>query len=446
MTIVCGTDFSERSLRAETAAARLAARMHVPLHLVHAMDLPQHARSEEMRETSIKWAQTLLLHQAEQLRRLGAEVSGHVKLGVPDEALLEAAREFSAKLVVVAALGQRETSKWQLGSHADRLAQAAHVPVLVVRDPDAFEAWVDENRPLSIVLGGDHSQTSSEAARWIKDLCQWGPCTLTVVHLYWPPEQFQRLGLRGVRSYVDSDPEVTQILEREFAQGLADLPKSLKTKFRFDPHLGRVGDRLAKIAEQEKADILVVGSHPRNVLGRLWEGSVSRDALRQAKVSVVCVPTLSERRAAEVPRMRSVLVATDFSDTANSAVPLAYSIVCYGGDVHLLHVAKGGASSSIEPSDLLESSSSGHPEERAALLALIPPDASQQGKHSNAHVVASNDPARAIAQVAERLGVDAICLGTHGRTGLQKVLLGSVAQGVLGCTQRPLLFAHAARV
>ncbi|HEX2879376.1 MAG TPA: universal stress protein, partial [Polyangiaceae bacterium] len=215
---------------------------------------------------------------------------------------------------------------------------------------------------------------------------------------------------------------------------------------RFDPHLGRVGDRLAKIAEQEKADILVVGSHPRNALGRLWEGSVSRDTLRQAKVSVVCVPTLSERRTAAIPRMRSVLVATDFSDTANSAVPFAYSIVCYGGDVHLLHVVKGGVGASIEPSDLLESSSSGHPEERAALLALIPPDAIQQGKHSNAHIVASNDPAIAIAQVAERLGVDAICLGTHGRTGLPKALLGSVAQGLLGHTRRPLFFTHAAKV
>jgi nucleotide-binding universal stress UspA family protein len=419
--------------------------MKVPLHLVHAVDLPQQGRSEELKQASVKWAQTLLLHEADQLRRLGVEVVGHVKVGVPDEALLEVARELSAKLVVVAALGKREESKWQLGSHADRLAQTAHVPVLVVRNPDAFDAWVDEQRPLSIVLGGDRSRTGVDAARWIGQLSELGRCTLTVVHLYWPPEQFQRLGLGGVRSYVDPDPEVTKALEREFAQSLSELPSSVPTKFRFEPHLGRIGDRLAKIAADEKADILVVGSHARNTLSRLWEGSVSRDTLKQATVSVVCVPSASEYRGSEIPRMRSVLVATDFSDTANGAIPLAYSIVSQGGVVHLLHVAKGGPSDPIEPSDLLEKRSSGHPEERAALLALIPAEAVEQGKRSNAHVVEAQEPATAIAQVAERLGVDAVCLGTHGRTGLQKAMLGSVAQGVLKHTRRPVLFAQAAK-
>jgi nucleotide-binding universal stress UspA family protein len=445
MTLVCGTDFSERSMRAETAAARLAARMNVPLHLVHAVDLPQRAQSEPLREASTQWAQTLLLHEADQLRRLGAEVVAHVKLGVPDEALLEAARETSAKLIVVAALGQREDSKWQLGSHADRLAQSARVPVLVVRDPDAFDAWVDEKRPLSILLGGDRSRTSTEAARWIGELAKWGPCTVTLVHLYWPPEQFHRLGLGGARSYVDADPEVTKTLEREFAQAFAGIPGSVNTKFRFEPHLGRVGDRLAKIAALENADILVVGSHPRNTLGRLWEGSVSRDALRNATVSVVCVPSLADHRSVEIPRLRSVLVATDFSDTANSAIPLAYSMVCQGGVVHLLHVAKGGPGDAFEPNDLLQQSASSHPEERAALLALMPPEAIEQNKRSNAHVVEAQDASVAIAQVAERLGVDAICLGTHGRTGVSKALLGSVAQGVLKGTHRPVLFTHAVK-
>lgn len=445
MSIVCGTDFSERSVRAEMVAARLAMRMKVPLHLVHVVAVPEHASSEELRGASIKWAQTLLLHQTEQLHRLGADITGHVRNGAPDEVLLEAAREFSAKLIVVAALGQREADKWQLGSHAERLAQAAHVPVFVVRDPSAFKAWIDEDRPLRIVLGGDRSQTSAQAARWIADLSQFGPCALTVVHLYWPPEQFQRLGLSGVRSYVDADPEVTKTLERELAEKLQGIPTSVQTKFRIEPHMGRVGDRLATIAAEEQADVLVVGSHSRNTLGRLWEGSVSRDALKQASMSVVCVPTLVEQRSSEIPTMRSVLVATDFSEIANGAIPLAYSIVGYGGVVHLLHVVKGGSNSALEPRDLLDQSNStvAYANERKNLLELIPPAAAEQGKRSDSYVVESRDPAGAIAQVAERLGVDAICLGTHGRTGLSKALLGSVAEGVLGKTKRPMLFSRA---
>jgi len=59
------------------------------------------------------------------------------------------------------------------------------------------------------------------------------------------------------------------------------------------------------------------------------------------------------------------------------------------------------------------------------------------------HVVESDDAGRAICQAAERLGTAAICLGTHGRSGLSKAVLGSVAESVLHMTRRPLLLARA---
>jgi nucleotide-binding universal stress UspA family protein len=43
------------------------------------------------------------------------------------------------------------------------------------------------------------------------------------------------------------------------------------------------------------------------------------------------------------------------------------------------------------------------------------------------------------------LDADLICLGTHGRSGLRKALLGSVSGAVLHATQRPVLLAHAPR-
>jgi nucleotide-binding universal stress UspA family protein len=58
------------------------------------------------------------------------------------------------------------------------------------------------------------------------------------------------------------------------------------------------------------------------------------------------------------------------------------------------------------------------------------------------HVLESGDPALAICQAAERLDARVICIGTHGRTGLAKVVLGSVAQAVLGGTGRPVLLAR----
>jgi nucleotide-binding universal stress UspA family protein len=59
------------------------------------------------------------------------------------------------------------------------------------------------------------------------------------------------------------------------------------------------------------------------------------------------------------------------------------------------------------------------------------------------HVLSSRHPAQAIAQAAERLDADVICLGTHGRTGVARTLLGSEAQSVLANTHRPVLLARA---
>jgi nucleotide-binding universal stress UspA family protein len=172
---------------------------------------------------------------------------------------------------------------------------------------------------------------------------------------------------------------------------------------------------------------------------------VSRDALRQASTSVVCIPSAEEDPRVGVPPIRNVLVATDFSATGNSAVALAYGVVSPGGTVHLLHVVRGEGGDPTQPSDIFvetEAQARAHTQDRQSLLALVPADALHEGKDSRAHVVTSHDTATAIAQAAERLGADLICLGTHGRTGLRKALMGSVAEAVFEHTHRPVLFAR----
>ena len=53
--------------------------------------------------------------------------------------------------------------------------------------------------------------------------------------------------------------------------------------------------------------------------------------------------------------------------------------------------------------------------------------------------VVAGDPADAIVRMAEELEVDLIVMGTHGRTGLQHVLLGSVAEKVVRLALCPVL-------
>jgi nucleotide-binding universal stress UspA family protein len=116
-----------------------------------------------------------------------------------------------------------------------------------------------------------------------------------------------------------------------------------------------------------------------------------------------------------------------------------------GGTVHLVYVMHphelpGGEHLQGPPDRRFEARHAKHVQACAEKLrALIPAEAALHGVTTEVEVVEHRAVAEAIGQVAERLGADVICLGTHGGSGLSKALLGSVAQKVMASSKRPLL-------
>jgi nucleotide-binding universal stress UspA family protein len=148
---------------------------------------------------------------------------------------------------------------------------------------------------------------------------------------------------------------------------------------------------------------------------------------------------------AGAPEIRNVLTLTDFSELGDRAIEYAYSVLPQGGTVHLVHFIEPP----VVPNPLYAHYSPGKaptPEERSSqveeierkLRGLIPPGSSR-GIRTEVEVLESNDVAIGICELADRLNADLICMASHGRTGLVKALFGSVAQGVLTCTHRPVL-------
>jgi nucleotide-binding universal stress UspA family protein len=201
------------------------------------------------------------------------------------------------------------------------------------------------------------------------------------------------------------------------------------------------------MAREEGADLIVVGSHQYRGFERLWHTSVSRGLLHSATMSVAVVPlsTRQARAAGLAPPVRRVLVTTDFSELANHAIPHAYSFLRSGGTVHLVHVMHpselpGGEYLQGPADRRFEARHAKHVEACAEKLrALVPAEAALHGVLTEVEVVEHREVAEAIGQVAERFDADVICLGTHGRSGLSKALLGSVAQKVMTHSKRPLL-------
>jgi nucleotide-binding universal stress UspA family protein len=432
MKIVCGTDFSQHAAEAADVAAALAARLNETLALIHVMEVTRYELlSQELFEDLRDRRQARLKKEADRLRKAGGRVEEKLLQGSPSTALADFAAGSKARMIVVSSLGQIAPSRWLVGSVAERVAQTASVPTLVVRGAEAFKSW-SKVLPLNILVGYDFSASSDAALQWVAALRKIGPCRITVAFLSWPPQERGRLGMGTQASPVENPPEVQKLLERDLRKRCQAALGDAEVHIRVAVAWGRPEPQLIELAREGRADLIVVGAHQRHGLERFW--SVSREILHDAPMSVACVPAsrAADAGSERIPTIERVLVATDFSSLGNRAIPFAYSTLERGGVACLLHV--------LEPTRSARKARDANIRQiEKQLRALIPSEAEVRRIVTQVEVVEGDKPATAICQAAERFGADLICISSHGRTGLSRAILGSVAQDVMARSHRPVL-------
>lgn len=144
---------------------------------------------------------------------------------------------------------------------------------------------------------------------------------------------------------------------------------------------------------------------------------------------------------------RTFVVAYDFSPHARAALYAAVDLARrLGADLHLVHVIQRPAygyapyaGAAVPPSidmDQLRESAERSLRDAAAGIEDLP------GKLET-HVVEGIRVSDTIREVAERLGAELVVMGTHGRTGLAHVFLGSVAERTLRSAPCPVLTVQA---
>jgi nucleotide-binding universal stress UspA family protein len=442
--IVCGTDFSAAAVEAVDIAAALARRLDVKLLLVHVEEFRGLAAADPVLFEALGSKNRDELHrEAARLRKAGALIEERLLSGSVFNEIVDAAAEANARLIIVGAVGHGIARRLLVGSVAERVAETSTVPTLVVRPGSRLASWLRGEHPLKILAGYDFSATSDAALRWLNGMQEVGPCEINVVHSDWPPEVAHRIGYHGPLPLTENPEQIQNLLERDLAERVAMSLPPEKVTVTVEPGWGRPEGNLFELASRQQVDLVVVGTHQRHGLGRLRFGSVSRTVLHHAHATVAVIPPAPTLPAARLAKLARVLVATDFSDLGNSAVPYGAAVVQEGGTLRIIHV--------IEPEDApaRTGATGGEPRPRkenpklvAQLHALVPKEARERFD-LEAEILESGDVAEAIAQEAERFRADAICLGSHGRSGVAKTLLGSVAQGVMSKTRRPVFIVRA---
>ena len=442
MRIVCGTDFSIHAGKAADVAAALAGRTKTTLRLLHGVEqgsaefLPQ-ATVEDLRER----LRRRMVTEGDRLRATGVGVTESVALGRPHELLASAARSSMADLVVVSTLGQVSPGQWLGGSVAEKTAQLSPVPTLVVRDHEALLSWARGERTLRLSVGYDFSPSADAALRWVAALRRVGHCRITVTYVFWPPKETWRFGVGDDAPPTGNNLAVRTLLERDLKERCARALGKGRRRVLVIADWGPADERLIQLAKSEAADLIVVGTNQRRGLSRFWLGSVSRGVLHHAPTNVVCVPAAHEPESGEerIPAYRRVLVPTDFSRQGNRAITFAYGAASRGGEVCLIHVVPptGGLRPDRDDND----GSKGRLKQvlTARLEALIPEEARPRGIRSRVEVVEHQQADAAISQAAERFAADLICIGSRGRSGLRRKLLGSVTERLMRRSSRPVL-------
>jgi len=186
---------------------------------------------------------------------------------------------------------------------------------------------------------------------------------------------------------------------------------------------------LSEVAEEEDYDIVVIGACYPGVVGRVLIGSVGEGLMHGAVVPVVAAP----RSYAERPpkALKQIAVAWDASPEAHEALAHAQVMARQtGGEIHLLYVsppesfaAKVGDLTRPSPDRVL-----------AEGFAAVAPDIPIDGSSLEGREIAST-----ISVTCAERGVDLLVVGSRGYGMLGRVIVGSVATGLLHGAPCPVL-------
>jgi nucleotide-binding universal stress UspA family protein len=137
--------------------------------------------------------------------------------------------------------------------------------------------------------------------------------------------------------------------------------------------------------------------------------------------------------------LNSVLVAFDFSETSKHALTYGINLTRgFGGRLHVLHVADMISPTAAQ----FYPEGPGDPEAKASGLALRylrDVLAAEGAEDATAEVRVSPTPADEIVDCAKKIHADIIVVGTHGRSGIPRLLIGSVAEHVVRNAPCPVL-------
>lgn len=309
-----------------------------------------------------------------------------------------------------------------------------------------MEATASVNRRMLIPLDG--SMLAEQAVPYALALASPGS-ELVLLHVL--PGAEPVTGARG--EVVAAADEVTHGVETTVREELAALARRLVT--RQDVPVGvetAVGDpaaRILDVARDRAATMIVLASHGRGAIGRWTFGSVADRVARSSAVPVVIVRPQDAPVEAGAVGVRRLVVPLDGSPTAAQAVPVA-SALARALRLPILLVTAVDPSQAVSP--IVGYGAAFSDAVYQDLVAQLTSDARALVEQTGARLIGAGvttdwqilvgPPAAAIMDAT--VGGDLIVMTSHGRSGLSRWLIGSVAEKLVRQGPVPVMIVRAA--
>jgi nucleotide-binding universal stress UspA family protein len=265
-------------------------------------------------------------------------------------------------------------------------------------------------QPCNLLVCTDGSPASQRAVEAAFALARRWPCRIRWLQVLECNPVFASQAIASIPEWEQEARDGLQaMLSRAEAQGIeAEI-------------LVREGEAVhrAILAEVEKGqpDLIVMGRRGRAEIAGLFMGSVTARVVGLSPVTVLIVPRNSPLT------FRRLLVAIDGSPCSEAAWREAFSLSRTWVS-HLLAVSVAQKKAELP--------------EAQEILQKVKGEADREGIPLDT-LLLRGSPGKAIIQAAQGRGTDLLILGSHGRTGLTRLIMGSVTEQVIGQARCPVL-------
>jgi nucleotide-binding universal stress UspA family protein len=201
---------------------------------------------------------------------------------------------------------------------------------------------------------------------------------------------------------------------------------------------GRTDDAVMNEAQNIVADLIVMSSHARQGMPRVRFGDLAHELITHLNVPALCIRPTDENAPIAAHELRRFLIPLDGSEFSEQVLdPLAPLLTELDAQPTLLHI--------VTPRPML---STGFIETRRTIstrdqaLSYLNDVAQRfRGRMPEPVLAALQDaqPGSVVTSLLAAGEYDAVAMATHGRSGLSRLVLGSVAEEVLHASRRPVL-------